>query len=89
MAYSAEGVMLLFNPVGGGAAPRVFVYYDAAAESDATLVGAGFFATGVTLGMRKGDIVEVVQTATPKLKRYQVLSVSGAAATVQAPTAIT
>lgn len=88
MAYSADGISLLHNGVGAGGI-RVFVYTDAAAESDATLVGAGFFATGVTLGMRKGDIVEVVQTGTPKLKRYQVLSVSGAAATVQAPTAIT
>jgi hypothetical protein len=30
-----------------------------------------------------------VQTATPKYKRYQVLSTSGATATLQAPTAIT
>lgn len=88
MAYSADGVALLFNGVGA-VGIRIFVYTDVAVESDTTLVGAGFFATGVTLGMRKGDIVEVVQTATPKLKRYQVLSVSGAAATVQAPTAIT
>jgi hypothetical protein len=89
MAYSADGVMLMLNPIGGGSAPRVFVYYDAAAESDATLVGAGFFATGVTLGMRKGDIVWAVQTGTPKGKIYQVLSTSGAAATVQAQAAIT
>lgn len=88
MAYSADGVALLFNGVGA-AGIRTFIYTDVAVESDATLVGAGFFATGVTLGMRKGDIVDVVQTATPKYKRYQVLSVSGAAATVQAPTAIT
>lgn len=88
MAYSADGVALFFNGVGA-AGIRTFIYTDVAVESDATLVGAGFFATGVTLGMRKGDLVDVVQTATPKYKRYQVLSVSGAAATLQAPTAIT
>lgn len=88
MAYSADGVALVFNGVGAYGI-RVFVYTDAAVESDATIVGAGFFATGVTLGMRKGDIVDVCQTATPKYKRYQVLSTSGVTATVQAPTAIT
>lgn len=88
MAYTADAVSLYYNGVGAYGI-RIFVYTDTAAESDATLVGASFFATGATLGMRKGDIVEVVQVATPKLKRYQVLSTSGAAATVQAPTAIT
>jgi hypothetical protein len=88
MAYVADNISLLHNGVGAQGI-RIFVYTDTAVESDATLVGAGYFATGVTLGMRKGDIVDVAQTATPKYKRYQVLSVSGAAATVQAPTAIT
>lgn len=88
MAYAADNLVLLHNGVGAQGV-RVFLYTDTAVESDATIVGSGYFATGVTLGMRKGDIVDVVQTATPKYKRYQVLSVSGAAATVQAPTAIT
>jgi hypothetical protein len=39
--------------------------------------------------MRVGDLVEVVATTGPKYKKYQVASVSGAAATVAAPTAIT
>jgi hypothetical protein len=51
MAYSPEGVILLHNPVGGGAAPRVFVYYDATPKTDATIVRAGWFSNGVTLGM--------------------------------------
>ena len=88
MAYTADSLYLAINPVGG-AVPRVFVYYDAAPESDATIVGASWFSNGATAGMRKGDLVDVIQTATPKYKRYQVLSTSGAAATVQAPTAIT
>lgn len=89
MAYVADDLQLSTNPVGGGSYPRLFYYYDAAAESDATLVGASFFSDGASKGMRKGDLVDVVQVATPKYKRYQVLSTSGAAATIQAPTAIT
>ena len=89
MAYTPDNLLMSTNPVGGGAYPRLFYYYDAAAESDATLVGAGFFSDGVTKGMRKGDLIDVVQVATPKYKRYQVLSTSGTAATVQAPAAIT
>jgi hypothetical protein len=88
MAYTPDTLSLIAEAQSGGY-PRLFTYYDAAPESDATLVGAGFFSNGVTAGMRKGDLVDVVQVATPKYKRYQVLSVSGAAATVQAPTAIT
>lgn len=88
MAYTADNLLLAINPTGG-ALPRLFYYYDAAPESDATLVGASFFSDGVTKGMRKGDLVDVIQVATPKYKRYQVLSVSGTAATLQAPTAIT
>jgi hypothetical protein len=52
-------------------------------------VGAGYFSDGVKQGMRVGDLLDVVQTPTVKYKRYQVASVSGAAATVAAPTAIT
>ena len=88
MAYSADNLALFFNGVGAQGI-RTFIYTDTAVESDATLVGAGYFATGATLGMRKGDLVDVVQTATPKWKRYQVLSTSGAAATVQTTVAIT
>jgi hypothetical protein len=88
MAYTADNLVLVHNPVGG-ALPRLFIYYDAAPENDTTLVGAGFFSDGVTKGLRKGDIVDVIQVGTPKYKRYQGLSVSGAATTVQAPTAIT
>lgn len=89
MAYTADNLWLSNQGVGSQAYPRLFYYYDAAAESDATLVGASFFSDGVTKGMRKGDLLDVVQVATPKYKRYQVLSTSGAGATVQAAAAIT
>lgn len=89
MAYVADNLFLISNGVGAQAYPRVFGYFNSAGDSDGTIVGAGYFSDGVTKGMRLGDIVDAVNTGTPKYKRYQVLSVSGAAATVQAPTAIT
>lgn len=88
MAYVPDNLAMVINPVSG-ALPRVFIYYNAAADSDATIVGASWFSDGVTKGMRKGDLVDAIDTGTAKYKRYQVASVSGAAATVAAPTAIT
>jgi hypothetical protein len=89
MAYVPDQLALSTNTVGGGSYPRLFYYYNSAADSDATIVGASFFSDGASKGMRKGDLVDVVDVATPKYKRYQVLSTSGNAATVQAPTAVT
>lgn len=88
MAYVPDQLAMVVNPVGGGVIPRLFVY-QTAADADATVVGAGYFSDGVTKGMRVGDLVDVIATTGPKYKRYQVASVSGAAATVAAPTAIT
>jgi hypothetical protein len=87
MAYVPDNLCLIAQPVGG-IVPRLFVY-QTAADADATIVGAGYFSDGVTKGMRVGDLVEVAATTGPKYKKYQVASVSGAAATVAAPTAIT
>lgn len=86
MAYTPDTLCLIASPVGG-LVPRLFIYQSA--DADATIVGASYFSNGVTAGMRVGDLVDAVTIGTPKYKRYQVLSVSGAAATVQAPTAIT
>lgn len=88
MAYIPDNLLVAFSPVGS-ALPKLLYYYNADADSNATIVGASFFSDGYTKGMRKGDLVDVVDVATPKHKRYQVLSTSGAAATVQAVTAIT
>jgi hypothetical protein len=88
MAYVPDNLAMVINPVGG-AMPRVFMYFNSAADSDATIVGASWFSDGVTKGMRVGDLVDAINTGTAKYKRYQVASVSGAAATVAAPTAIT
>ena len=88
MAYNPGGLCLVSTPVAG-LAPRVFTYLNSTPDADAVIVGAGYFSDGVTKGMRVGDLVNAVETGTAKYKRYQVASVSGDAATVAAPTAIT
>jgi hypothetical protein len=87
MAYVPDNLAMVINPTGG-ALPRVFHYLNATPDSNATIIGAGYFSDGVTKGMRVGDIVDAFNVGTPLYKRYQVLSVSGAAATVQTPGAI-
>jgi hypothetical protein len=71
-----------------GTAAKVWKYATAA-DADATIVGAGYFADGVAKGMAVGDLVDVIATTGPKYKRYQVASLGATAATVAAPTAIT
>lgn len=88
MAYVGDNLAMLSNPVGGGIVPREF-FYQMTGDSNATVIGAGYFTDGVTRGMRVGDMVHVVDTTGPKYKLYLVASVSGVAATVAAPTAIT
>jgi hypothetical protein len=88
MAYVSDNLAMVINPVGG-TNPRVFMYLNSTPDADATIVGASYFSDGVTQGMRVGDLVDAINTGTAKYKRYQVASVSGAAATVAAPTAIT
>jgi len=88
MAYTADNLVLAFNPVGGDL-PRVFLYKNATPEADAAIVTAGYFSDGVAKGMRKGDLVDAIDTGTAKYKRYQVTTVSGTTVTVAAPTAIT
>jgi hypothetical protein len=92
MAYVSANLNIIAMPFGsgvGGNAPAVFTYLNSAADSDATIVGAGYFSDGVVKGMKVGDLVDAVNVGTAKYKRYQVVSVSGNAATVAAPTAIT
>ncbi len=88
MAYVGDNLYLATQALGGGL-PKVYIYKNAAPDSDATITGAGFFSDGVTKGMKVGDLVDAIDTGTAKYKRYQVASVSGAASTVAAPTAIT
>jgi hypothetical protein len=87
MAYVPNNLVLLTSTISD--ALGSYYQYTTAADADATIVGAGYFSDGVDKGMKVGDVVDVVATTGPKYKRYQVASVSGSAATVAAPTAIT
>jgi hypothetical protein len=90
MAYVADNLALLFNPIGG-ALKRIWLY-QTASDADATIVGAGYFANGYTAGLRAGDVVFAVASTGPKWKIYQVTTEGTAASpatTVSAPTAIT
>lgn len=90
MAYVSAKLDIVTQRIGG-LSPR-FWAYDAGSDSDATIVGTGYFSDGFTKGMQLGDIVDAVySTGTIKYKRYQVSSAGTAtsvAATVAAPTAI-
>lgn len=88
MVYVPDNLRMTYDGGVGGPIARHFDY-TTAADSDATIVGASYFSDGVSKGMRVGDLVDVIGTTGPKYKRYQVASVSGTAATVAAPTAIT
>ncbi len=78
MAYSVDNPPARISDTVDGAA-NVWIYKSA--DDDATVNGASYFTNGVTLGMKVGDILLVIDTATPKGSYHFVTSVSGAAAT--------
>jgi len=86
MAYTGNTLSLVTSTVEG-AVPKLWVY--STADADATITGASYVSDGVSRGMAVGDLVDAVNPTGPKYKRYQVASVSGAAATLAAPVAIT
>jgi hypothetical protein len=85
--YDSTKLRLISQDIGAGVAKLWF--YTTAADADATILGAGYFANGAKMGMTVGDLVDVVGTTGPKYKRYQVSAVGATTATVVAPTAIT
>ncbi|MES2671618.1 MAG: hypothetical protein V4673_14540 [Pseudomonadota bacterium] len=87
MAYTPATLSLIDSDLGNQSA-QVW-RYTTAADADATIVGASYFSDGAKKGMKVGDLVDAIATTGPKYKRYQVASLSGDAATVAAPTAIT
>lgn len=87
MAYTPNNLAMVINPVGGDM-PRVFLYLNATPDSNATVIGASYFSDGIAKGMRVGDIVDAVNVGTAKHTRYQVLSVTSTAATVQVAVAV-
>jgi hypothetical protein len=86
MSYTPDTLSLINQPIGNS--PRIWLYVTAS-DDNSTITGSGYFSDGVTKGMKVGDLVHAIATTGPKYKAYQVASVSGVAATVAAPTAIT
>lgn len=90
MSYTPDTLCIFFNGVGGYQ-KKIWIY-ETAADTDANIVGAGYFTDGYTKGMRAGDSVFAIATTGPKWKIYQVTTAGTAASpatTVSAPTAIT
>lgn len=79
MAYSTSNPPVLISQSLGGNHGAVWLYKSA--DDDATVNGASYFSNGVTLGMKVGDIVLVIDTTTPKGSFCFVTSVSGDAVT--------
>lgn len=79
MSYSTSNPPVLIAQSVGGGSGNVWLYKSADVDSDVN--GASYFSNGVTLGMKVGDIVLVIDTTTPKGSFHYVASVSGAAAT--------
>jgi hypothetical protein len=87
MAYTPNTLRLVTSDIEGTVGRLWF--YTTASDADATVTGASYFSDGASKGMQVGDLVDVVATTGPKYKKYQVASLSGTAATVATPTAIT
>jgi hypothetical protein len=68
----------LVDSVGGGAA--VWIYKSA--DDDSTVNGGSYITNATSLGMQVGDIVLVIDTATPKGSFHFVTSISSGAATL-------
>lgn len=80
MAYSTSNPpKLLVGSLGAKGQGKVFLYRSA--DDDETTNGSSYYSNGVSLGMEVGDLVLVIDTATPKGSFHFVTSVSGDAAT--------
>lgn len=88
MAYVQNDLRLVTSDIKSGVAKLWF--YTTATDNNATLIGAGYFSNGYHLGMRVGDIVDVVRTTGPQYARYivTVANATTGAVTIAAPTAI-
>lgn len=79
MAYnSSNPPSLIAENIGGGGA--LWLYKSA--DDDGTVNGADYVANAGDLGMEIGDLVLVVDTATPKGSFHFVASIASGAATL-------
>lgn len=78
MAYTSNTFSQLVGTIEGGF--DVYVY--TTSDSLATVKGAGYFSDAGNRGVEVGDIVLVINTATPAYAIYAVSALSAGAATV-------
>ncbi len=79
MAYSTTNPpALIADSIGGGGS--LWLYKSS--DDDATVNGAGYVSNAKALGMSVGDLVLVIDTATPKGSFHYVASISSGAATL-------
>lgn len=74
MSY-ANGNLALVAETIGGKKRRVWLY--TSADAKATVIAGGYISDGVKFGMAVGDIVFIIDTATPTGSFAFVTSVSG------------
>jgi hypothetical protein len=85
MAYlTSSPPALLTQRIGGGAATWAYSSSDPAATVDTS----GYISNGDKLGMKVGDIVNVIDTITPLVTTHRVAAVSTAGADLGTGTTI-
>ena len=80
MAYTPATMTLVSQTLEGTAGTKRWVYVTA--DSVATVTGASYVTDALNKKLVKGDMVDVVNVTTPSTNRMQVISVSGANATL-------
>lgn len=79
MAYAITNPPRLMVPSMNSNGPNIWTYQSA--DVDDTVNGASYFSNGVSLGMKVGDMVWVLDQTTPKGSLVYVASVTATAAT--------
>ena len=82
MAYSTANPPILLVPGFGTNGRNVWNY--TSADTRATVEGAAYFSNGISLGMKLGDTVIVVNSAGYLTTIHSVSAVTATAATVNA-----
>ena len=79
MAYNDDNPPSLASDTIGGAGGSIWIYKST--DDGATVNGAGYVQNAAVLGMDVGDLVVVIDTATPKTSLHYVddVDVAGAA----------
>lgn len=86
MAYTT-GNMNLTSMAPLSSSVKIWLY--TTADSEATVKGAGYVSDATNKGMKKGDIVWVVNQSTPAVYLLQVASITAGAGALGATVVVT